>query len=553
LAIVSPRKRWQLPTSARAAPLIAGACLLISAQAGFAQSSAPWTDPFAPTPSYKSTKPFQRVDPKRKTPLGPSLTFTPAASGAGRTGFDSSNSRRQKKPRKANAQAIAPGPPQPLAPPASTPDTYAQAPANPPVEFGPIRKPLKPPKRKAHVEPDDPYAQLGLRAGSFDIYPAVELIGGYATNPGLEPNGRGARLLTIAPELRVQSNWSRHEFKSELRGSYTGYSPDETPTLSRPYLSGKADGRIDVFDGSHIDLGGRVLVSTDNPSSPNLSGPLARLPVFTTFGGSAGLTQRLNRLEIGVKAGAERTVYQDSHLTDGSTASNEDRNYNQFGGTLRAGYEMLPGVKPFVEAGVDTRKHDLPVDAFGYERNSRGLVGNIGTSFEVSRLITGEASVGYMRRTYDDARFDPLAGLIGNASLIWTVDGLNTVKLSASSTIGESTVPGVPGVFYRDAGIQIDHAFRRWLIGTLKLGIGFDSYKGSGDAAAPLCNCVVSTPGGTVADREDKRYSVGLGITYKVDRTVQVKGEFRQDWLRSNVSGVDYTASTFLVGLRLQR
>lgn len=508
-------------------------------------------------PSYKSAKPFQRLDPKRKTPLGPSLTFTPAASGAGRTGFDSSNSRRQKKKPKANAQAIMPGQPQPLTPPAPAPDTgaYAQAAKNPPVELGPIRKPLKgkPLKRKAHVEPDDPYAQLGLRAGSFDIYPAVELIGGYATNPGLEPNGRSAGLYTVAPEVRVQSNWSRHEFKSELRGSFTGYSPDETPTLSRPYLDGKAAGRIDVFDGTHIDLGGRVLLSTDNPNSPNLQAGLARLPVFTTFGGSAGLTQRFNRFEIGVKADAERTAYQDSHLTDGSTVSNEDRNYNQFGGTLRAGYELLPGVKPFIEAGVDTRKHDLPVDEFGYERNSRGLTGSVGTSFEVSRLVTGEASVGYARRTYDDARLDPLAGLIGNASLIWTVDGLNTVKLSASSTIGESTIPGVPGVFYRDAGIQVDHAFRRWLIGTLKLGIGLDTYKGTSDASAPLCNCVVSTPGGTVADREDKRYSVGLGITYKVDRTVQVKGEFRQDWLRSNVSGVDYTASTFLVGLRLQR
>jgi hypothetical protein len=34
---------------------------------------------------------------------------------------------------------------------------------------------------------------------------------------------------------------------------------------------------------------------------------------------------------------------------------------------------------------------------------------------------------------------------------------------------------------------------------------------------------------------------------------VQVKGEFRQDWLRSNVEGVDYTASIFMLGLRLQR
>jgi hypothetical protein len=550
LAIIPPLTRWHRPTGARAARLAAAACLLFGAQAAFAQSSAPWTDPFAPVPSDKSAKPFQRVDPKRKTALGPPLTFKPAGAAAGRTGFESTNVRRQKKPRKASAQAIAPGPPQPLPPPVPATTALAQAPVNPPVEIGPIRKPLK---RKAHVEPDDPYAPIGLRAGGFDVYPAVELIGGYDTNPGQEPDGRGARLLTIAPELRVQSNWSRHEFKSELRGSYTGYSPDETPTLSRPYLNGKADGRIDVFDRSHIDLGGRVLVSTDNPGSPNLPADLARLPVFTTFGGSVGFTQPFNRFEIGVKGDAERTVYQDSHLTDGSTASNEDRNYNQFGGTLRTGYELLPGVKPFVEAGADTRKHDLPVDDFGYARNSRGLVGSIGSTFEVSRVITGEASVGYARRTYDDPRFDPLAGLIGNASLIWTVDALNTVKLSASSTIGESTIPGVPGVFYRDVGIQFDHAFRRWLIGTLKLGIGLDTYKGSGDASAPLCDCVVSTPGGTVADREDKRYSVGLGITYKVDRTIQIKGEFRQNWLRSNVSGVDYTASTFLVGLRLQR
>ena len=51
----------------------------------------------------------------------------------------------------------------------------------------------------------------------------------------------------------------------------------------------------------------------------------------------------------------------------------------------------------------------------------------------------------------------------------------------------------------------------------------------------------------------DRHFSAGLGMTYKLNRTVQVKGEFRQDWLRSNVAGNDYTASTFLLGLRFQR
>jgi hypothetical protein len=34
---------------------------------------------------------------------------------------------------------------------------------------------------------------------------------------------------------------------------------------------------------------------------------------------------------------------------------------------------------------------------------------------------------------------------------------------------------------------------------------------------------------------------------------VQFKGEFRQDWLRSNVTGSDYTASIFMLGVRLQQ
>jgi hypothetical protein len=91
----------------------------------------------------------------------------------------------------------------------------------------------------------------------------------------------------------------------------------------------------------------------------------------------------------------------------------------------------------------------------------------------------------------------------------------------------------VSGVFYRDIGVQVDHALRRWLIGSLKAGFGVDNYVG--------------------LDRIDKRYAVGAGLTYKLNRSVQLKGEFRQYWLQSNVAGVDYAESVFMLGLRLQR
>jgi len=345
--------------------------------------------------------------------------------------------------------------------------------------------------------------------------------------------GKGASLYTVAPELTGQSNWSRHDLKFDLRGSYTGYSPDATPSLSRPYFNGKVDGRIDVTKDTRIDLATRLLVSTDAPNSPNLQAGLSKLPIFTTVGGTAGVGERFNRFDLSIKGDVERTNYQKSSLTDGSTVSNDDRNYNQYGGTLRAGYELLPGVTPFVEAGADTRVHDLNSDFFGYQRDSKGVTGKVGTTFDLSRSFTGEVALGYTRRTYEDARLQPVQGLIGNASLIWTATALTTVKLTGTSVVGESTIPGDAGVLYRDVGLEVDHAFRRWLIGSVKVGFGLDEYVGF--------------------SREDKRFSAGVGLTYKFNREAQLKGEIRQDWLRSNVTGNDYAATVFLLGLRFQQ
>lgn len=546
-----PRLSRPIAAAPYCAGLLTAVCALaLGCGAALAQMTAPeFPDPLAPKLQTDPRKPprFQQFGQAAQPQLGPPTNFTLQPSAAGDTGFDSTNKNKAKNAAKAKATGKArPKPPAgdvtaPVAPavspyqkpfPVSRTGAYpSAAPVAPLVETGPIRKPV--PKRKAHSEPDDPYAPLGLHAGSFLLYPAIELIGGYDTNPARAPSAKGATLYSVAPELRAQSTWSRHELKGELRGSYTGYSPDDEPTLSRPNVNGKVDGRVDVTSMTRIDLGGRLIVATDNPGSPNLQAGLAKLPVYTTVGGSVGVGQKINRFDLSLKGDAERTTYQASKLTDGSTASNDDRNYDQYGVSLRGGYELTPGVTPFVEAGTDTRRHDLVTDSSGYQRNSKGVTGQLGSTFELSRLLTGEIAAGYTRRDYDDARLASLSGLIGNASLVWTANALTSVKFTAASAIGESNVPGVSGSFYRDVGLQIDHSFRRWLIGSVKLGFGLDDYVG--------------------LSREDKRYSAGAGLTYKLNRTTQIKGEFRQDWLRSNVSGNDYTASVFMLGLRFQK
>jgi len=335
----------------------------------------------------------------------------------------------------------------------------------------------------------------------------------------------------VAPELKLNSNWQRHELTADLRGSYTTY--DRVSSLNRPNVDSKVTGRVDVTNNTRLDLEGHVLVGTDFLGSPNIQANLAKLPIFETFGGTAGIGQRFNRLEVVLKGGADRTVYQASTFTNGSTESNDDRNYNRPNVDLRTNYELTPGVKPYLEFGADTRLHDLAVDRFGQQRDSDGRFAKAGSSFEFSRIFTGDVAIGYLTRSYKDPRLPDIAGLTVDSSLTWLATALTTVKLTAATTVNETTLAGISGVFSRDITLQVEHAFRRWLSVTASFTRGFDDYVGS--------------------TRNDARYVASAVLLYKLTRDLQLKTEYRREWRHSNTPGNDFVADVVLFGLRLQR
>jgi hypothetical protein len=385
--------------------------------------------------------------------------------------------------------------------------------------------------RRRTAAEEDAFAQLGLRAGAFLVSPAVEVFGGYDTNPARAPSGRASAFVTVSPELLARSDWQRHEVTVALRGSYTAY--ERTPELDRPSVDGKVTGRLDVTRDTALIGEGILIVGTDNPGSPNVQAGLSRFPIFTTLGAAVGISQRFNRVEVAVKGGAERTEYQDSRFTDGTTGSNRDRDFNRYAVLMRTSYDLMPGIKPFVEATYDTREHDIQFDRFGLQRDSTGWSAKGGTTFEFSRLLTGEVAVGYLERDYKDPSLQKLQGVLFDAALIYSMSALTNVKLTAATVAGETTVPGTAGILTRNAGIEVSHAFRRWLIGTAKFNFGYDDYVGSA--------------------RKDDRYAISGAITYKLNRLMAVKAEVRQEWMRSTVPGVDYAATVLLLGIRLQR
>ena len=383
-------------------------------------------------------------------------------------------------------------------------------------------------RRRTAIE-DDPFAPLGLRTGAFVVLPAVEATGGFDSNPARVPGGKSSLFTVITPEVAAKSDWTRHEVTATLRGSYTAY--DKTPELDRPTVDGKVTGRFDVTRNTALIGEGTLVVGTDNPGSPNVQAGLSRFPIYTTLGGTFGITQSFNRLEITAKGLAERTEYQDSHFTDGTTETNHDRDYDRFGGSLRASYDVMPGLKPFVEFSADTREHDLTVDRFGIERDSTGWIAKAGSTVQFTRLLTGEFALGWIERKYKDPTLPELNGFLFDGSLIYALSALTNVKLNASTVAAETTVPGTAGVLTRNAGVEIEHAFRRWLIGSVKFNYGNDDYVGS--------------------LRRDDRYALSASITYKLNRWASAKAEVREEWLRSTTPiGVNYDATVFLLGMK---
>nr|WP_205524150.1 outer membrane beta-barrel protein [Rhodopseudomonas sp. WA056] len=466
----------------------------------------------------------------------------------GNTGvaYDALNRRRQKPtyyPGAPRPKSIGPASPMvtPTPPPARPlpPSQTAAKPPLPPALAG--RVPGQPPRRQLKLD-NDPFGAVGDYAGSFLIKGALEVGGGYDSNPARTNTARGSGFYKVSPELMITSDWERHALVADLRGAFTGYGHDFNPpagtvspapiSLDRPEFNGHVDGRIDASRDTRLIGQGRLIVGTDNPGSPNIQAGLMKYPVFTTTGFSGGIDQSFNRLQVTVVGNFDRTMYQDSQLTDGTSDSNKDRNYNQYGAVGRVSYELKPGLKPFVEVEGDTRVHDLPVDRYKYLRGSEGGYAKGGTSFELTRLLTGEVSIGYAARTYVDPRLEKLGGLLTAASLVWTVTPLTTVKFNADTTIAESPLPGVSGVFTHTYTAEVDHDLRRWLTAIGKFTYATYDYRGSG--------------------RSDRLNSIEGNLIYKLNRSLWVKGQLRYDKLDSNVVGGSYDATVVMLSVRLQ-
>ncbi len=403
---------------------------------------------------------------------------------------------------------------------------------SPAVKPGPPLPPLAPPsRRRPRLEDLQAFDPLGVRVGTMTLRPAIEVSGGYDTNPNRIPNpGGGSSLLKTDLGLLADSDWERHALSAVLRG--TRYRYFDTPAADRPEVDGALRLRLDALRDTTVDLEtiGRLTTQQPGIEQPFVGSSRGQI---LEGGLAAGVTQRFGDASLGLRGAVGRQVYEAIPLGNGQSLSQSDRDLNSYGVTLRAGYEVSPGIKPFAELTGDRRIYDQAIDAGGFRRSSSGQAVRAGTTLEITRLIVGEASVGYGQREYDDPRLEPIDGFLANASLIWTPTALTTVAFKAGTELSETTVSGASGAIVHSAGIEVTHALRRYLSLSALLDGSQTLYQG-------------------VPITED-RLTAGLRLDWKLNRSVVVRASVTHEQLDSSLPGADYTANVYLLGLRLQR
>lgn len=391
--------------------------------------------------------------------------------------------------------------------------------------------PPPPPRRRAAAE-EDPYAALGVRVGSVTLRPGFTNSIGYDTNPQRSSAAgvKGSPFARYEGDLDIQSDWNVHQLSGRLRGGYSQYFRESE--ASRPDGEGNLDLRLDATRDTRILLESRLRLDTQRPGSPDLTSAVQGRPQIWQYGGSAGVTHDLNRLQLTLRGSVDRSDYEDARLSNGAILSQKDRNQTQYGLRLRAAYEVTPGFKPFVQADIDQREFDEKVDSSGYMRSSNGLSGRIGSTFEISRLLTGEVSGGYQNRNYEDNRLKNLRGFVGDAAVLWTPTPLTTVTLRGTAELGDTTIAGSSGTTVRRATLEVAHALRRNLTVTGFTTFGRTDYEGQNL-------------------REDLM-NIGARLEYRLTRTFAIRASFTHERLTSTQIGDDYTANVAQVGLRVQ-
>ncbi len=385
------------------------------------------------------------------------------------------------------------------------------------------QQPAPEPERNVTVEERrrPQFDPIGIRAGGFLIFPSVQVGTEYDSNAfATEKKREDDFALLVRPRITAVSQWSRHALNASLFGDFGFYK--EFDENNYQDFGAAVNGRLDVTRDDKIFGNLSLARRHQGRESPEDIG-VGDLVTYVDGLAALGYRKDFNLIYVSVGASVNRLDYSDENNFE------DQRDRIEYGTDLRIGYKVSPRFNLFVQGDYTIVRYDLSPDKAGFDRDSKGFGVSAGVDVDITGILFGEASFGYIRRTYDDDDLDSVSGPGGLVRLTWNPTGLTSVILEGSSAVIETTQFGASSNLQTNAGVEVQHELLRNLILNGRLSFTRDDFQG--------------------IDRTDHTFRIRAGARYLLNRNVSLDGSYEFATRDSDVAGGDYDRHLLRLGL----
>lgn len=385
--------------------------------------------------------------------------------------------------------------------------------------------------------PRPDYDALGIRAGSFLIFPSITVSGQYDDNVfATDSNTDSDWTAIVKPTILARSDWNRHALS--FGAGLTGAANYEYQ--SNDYLDGyvTTNGRLEITRDDQLSgflRVDRLHDSRDDSDSGNNFNDdntnRGNLNRYWVPQADAQYRHNFNRFYTLIGGNVKAYRYEEV----GSDNQDDRRDYNDYSGRLRVGYELSPRFSLFAQGNYDYRDYEHEQNYGGelVKRNSQGYQARLGSEFDITGVIFGEMALTYSARNYDENQFNDTSGFGGNGAITWNVTPLTTVIFDANSSIDETTVQYEGDVasskFRNSAGVDITHELMRNVLLNANTDFERDDFEGT--------------------SRTDHIWTAGAGVTYLINRNLSLDATYKFSTRSSDDEGARYDRNIFMLGI----
>lgn len=398
--------------------------------------------------------------------------------------------------------------------------------------------------------PRPDYDPLGIRVGSFLIFPTFGLLGTYDSNIFAAPNDvKGDFYTSLDPGVSVRSDWNNHSLNFVAGGDFRRYATQtsENENNGLAALTGRLDVQRDFYFLGEINY----QLQHEDRSTPDTLFNQKNPTEYQQAG--AALASVYNSGRIGLRLDGKINYFTyDNGITSLNVPIIEtDRNRFEYVVTPRVSYEIIPGYSAFIKTPVNWVEYQSTSNQFGYNQSSHGYEFDAGTAVKITNLIVGEVYAGYLRQDFDGGEsaanvaaglppLQPTSGVSFGGNLLWNITELTSLRGNLSRSVQQSYFipaagPGqAPPGSYTESSVSLtaEHELLRNVILNGLVGYINDAWQGN--------------------PRVDNSYQASLGVKYLINRYFNASLNASYNQRVSNVTLGDYTREIITARLNTQ-